>query len=47
MKNRLLQVALKCILVLQILVLSFGGILAILDALGKKDLSNKIVNWLF
>ena len=43
MKNRIIEFALKSIIVVQLFALALGGTLAILDFLGRKDLVNKIV----
>jgi len=45
MKNRLIEFALKCIIAIQVSALIVGGALAILEFVGRKDLSNKIINW--
>lgn len=46
MKNQIIQIALKCIVAIQLSALLLGGALAILEFVGRRDLSNKIVNWL-
>ena len=44
MKNRIIEFALKSVIVIQLSALALGGTLAILEFLGRKDLVNKIVN---
>ena len=43
MKNKIIEFALKSIIVVQLSALALGGTLAILEFLGRKDLVNKIV----
>jgi hypothetical protein len=44
MKNRIIEFALKSIIVIQLSALALGAILAILEFLERKDLVSKIVN---
>jgi hypothetical protein len=44
MKNRIIEFALKSIIVIQLFALALSATLAILEFLGRKDLVNKIVN---
>jgi len=44
MKNRIIEFALKSVIVIQLSALVLGGTLAILEFLGRKDLVSKIVN---
>jgi hypothetical protein len=47
MKNKIIEFALTLIVVVQISALALGGTLAILEFVGRKDLSNKILNLLY
>jgi hypothetical protein len=47
MKNKIIEFALTLVVVVQISALALGGTLAILEFVGRKDLSNKILNLLY
>jgi hypothetical protein len=47
MKNKIIEFALTLIVVVQISALALGCTLAILEFVGRKDLSNKILNLLY
>jgi hypothetical protein len=47
MKKKIIEFALTFIIVLQLSALALGGTLAILEFVGRKDLSNKILNLLY
>ena len=43
MKNRIIEFALKSVIVIQLSALALGGTLAILEFLGREDLIHKII----
>ena len=47
MKKGIIEVALKSIIVIELITLVLGVTLSILEFLGKKDLVSKVVNLLF
>jgi hypothetical protein len=47
MKNRIIEVALKSIIVIELSTLVLGLTLSVLEFLGRKDLVSKVVNILF